>query len=68
MVPILRNKTGAQRLQIASGMFHSARQMLRATMQKRNPDWNDAAIDQEVAWRLSHGACGPRPIPIARPQ
>jgi hypothetical protein len=55
MATILRQKTGAQRLEIASRMFSSARRMLLSHARSKHPDWDDRRIEQEVARRLSHG-------------
>ena len=63
MVPILRAKTGAQRLQMASDMLASVRQMLTSQIRASRPEWDEQTISREVAWRISHGACGPRPTP-----
>jgi hypothetical protein len=52
----LRQKTGAERLEIASGMFSSARRMLMHHLQSIHPDWDDLKIEREAARRLSHGA------------
>ena len=56
MVCVLRHKTGAQRLQIASGMFTSARQMIISMLHSQHPDWDEQKINQETVRRLSHGA------------
>ena len=56
MAAVLRQKTGAQRLQIASRMFVSARQMLVNHLRAEHPNWDERQIDREAARRLSHGA------------
>ncbi len=56
MVRIIRAKTGAQRLRIASGMYASARQMLLSHLRTEHADWDQQRIQQEAARRLSHGA------------
>ncbi len=56
MAQVLRLKTGAERLQIASGMFSSARQMIVSQLGKQHPDWDEREINAEAARRLSHGA------------
>jgi hypothetical protein len=56
MANIIRQKTGAQRLAIASGMYASARRMLLAHLRSEFPDWNEQRIKDEAARRLSHGA------------
>ena len=57
MAEILRQKTPAERLEIAFGMWRSARDMLTAMLTSRHPDWTHDRIVEEVARRLSHGAC-----------
>ncbi len=56
MARVLRGKTGAQRLEMASRMFESARRMLLSHLQSAHPDWDDGRLEQEVARRLSHGS------------
>lgn len=56
MAKVIRQKTGAERLGIASDMFASARRMLLSHLRSEFPDWNDQQILHEAARRLSHGA------------
>ena len=56
MAAILRRKTGAERLQIASRMFVSARMMLLNHLRAEHPEWDQARIDHEASRRLSHGS------------
>jgi hypothetical protein len=56
MAATLRQKTGAERLEIASRMFGSARQMLLSHLRSVHPDWDQRQIEREAARRLSHGA------------
>lgn len=56
MAAVLRRKSGAQRLEIASRMFASARRMLVCHLRAVHPDWDQRQIDREAARRLSHGA------------
>jgi hypothetical protein len=56
MAAALRQKTGAERLEIASRMFGSARRMLLSHLRSIHPDWDRCQIEQEAARRLSHGA------------
>ncbi len=56
MAAVLRQKTETERLQIAWGMWRSARSMLHYVMRAEHPDWENAEIEREVARRLSHGA------------
>ena len=56
MAATLRQKTGAQRLEIASRMFGSARRMLLSHLRSVHPDWDQRQIEREASRRLSHGA------------
>ncbi|HYO12977.1 MAG TPA: hypothetical protein VE685_07280 [Thermoanaerobaculia bacterium] len=56
MARILREKTGAERLKIASDMFASARRMLESHLRSEHPDWSEEEIQREVSRRISHGA------------
>jgi hypothetical protein len=53
---MLRSKTAAERLKIASGMWRSARSILTNVLRQDHPDWDQRRIDLEVASRLSHGS------------
>ena len=57
MAAILRQKTEAERLQIAWGMWRSARDMLLHLLRTEHRNWSESAIRQEVARRLAHGTC-----------
>lgn len=54
-VNVLRKKTPAERLEIATGMWDSARVMIRGVLRQEHPEWSDEAIDREIARRISHG-------------
>jgi Rv0078B-related antitoxin len=56
MARVLRAKTGADRLRIASGMFAAARRMLLCSLAAEHPDWEPRQVIEETARRLSHGA------------
>ncbi len=56
MAQVLRLKTGAERLQIASEMFSSARKMIINMLRSQHPDWDEQKVNAETARRLSHGA------------
>lgn len=56
MAEIFRRKTGAERLQIAFGLFSSARRMLTSHLTSQHPDWDEERIQREVARRISRGA------------
>ncbi len=55
MAAILREKTEAERLQIAWGMWSFARTILWNVLKSEHSDWPDEQIRREVARRLSHG-------------
>ena len=55
MVEIMRNKTPAERLAVACGMWESARVIVGATIRQQHPDWSKEAVNQEIARRISHG-------------
>ena len=56
MSEILKDKTPAERLSIAHGLWRSARQQLISYLHALHPEWDEAQIQREVARRLSHGA------------
>lgn len=55
MVRVLRGKSGAERLAIASGMVASARRMLTSALAARHPDWDEDRVREEVARRIARG-------------
>jgi hypothetical protein len=56
MAEVLRAKTGAERIRIASDLYASARKMLMYHLRCEHPGWTERQIIQEAARRLSHGA------------
>lgn len=56
MITVLREKTPAERLAIAHGMWSHARRMILLIVRTEHPDWTAQQVNQEVARRLSHGA------------
>jgi hypothetical protein len=56
LAEVLRRKTPAERLAIASGLWRSARVLLAGNLRSLHPDWDEARLQQEVLRRLSHGA------------
>ena len=56
MLRILDQKTPAEKLQIANGMWRSARDIIRNLLRAEHPDWTEEEVSQETARRLSHGA------------
>lgn len=53
MVAVLREKTGAERLQIAMGMLRSVRTMLESHLRFANPDWSDEQVQLEASRRIA---------------
>ena len=56
MAAVLRTKTGAERLQIASDMFASVRRMIASHLAAEHPDWDEERVQRETSNRISHGA------------
>lgn len=56
MAAVLRTKTGAERLEIASRLYSSARRMLLFHLRTEHPDWTEEQLTREAAHRMSHGA------------
>ena len=56
MAQVLRDKTEAERLAIANGLWVFARDLLRSVLRQEHPDWTDEQLQREAARRLSHGA------------
>jgi len=56
MVEVLAAKSGAERLEIAFGMFQSARRMLASHLVSEHPDWDDDRVAREVARRIARGS------------
>ena len=56
-VEVLRQRGPAGRLEIAFGMWRSAREIITAIVASQHPDWSQNEVAAEVARRLSHGAC-----------
>ncbi len=56
MCEILRQKSPLERLNIAFGLWSSARKQLFNYMRSLHPDWDEKRISSEVIRRISHGA------------
>ena len=56
MIDIYKQKAPFERLQIAFGLWNSARIQLFHNLRSLWPDWDEEKIHQEVARRISHGA------------
>ena len=56
MAAVLRKKSGAERLQIANGMFRMAQRLIRSRLNAQHPEWTEGQIAAGVASRISHGS------------
>ena len=56
MVIILREKTGAERLAIAFGLWRMARQIVECSERERHQELPEQEIQERIARRMSHGA------------
>ncbi len=56
MAELLRKKRPQDRLRIGFNLWISAHKMLTAHIRHSHPDWDDRAVEREVARRLLHGA------------
>ncbi len=54
MARILATKTEAERLQIAWGLWRSARDMLRNLISSQSPELSVEEVNRVVAERMSH--------------
>ncbi len=45
----LRAKNGAERMQIAFGMFRAVRRMIESRLREEHPEWDDEALRGAVA-------------------
>ena len=55
-VRMMRLKSGAERLRIASGMYASARRMLLAHLKSQHPSWPEERVQAETSRSLALGA------------
>lgn len=55
MARVLRDKSGAERLHIADGLFSFARELIESSIRAAHPDWEEGRIRAETAKRISHG-------------
>ena len=55
MAEIYREKTPAERLQIAFGLWRSAKILLFNLLRSSHPEWDEKRLQREVARRISHG-------------
>ena len=55
MVPVLRAKTEAERLDMAAEMWRFARNMYLSLAKQQHPDWTPEEIQREAKGRLCAG-------------
>jgi hypothetical protein len=55
LIALLAEKTPAERLSTAWGMWRSARKMMTRILQAENPTWTKKQVQAEVSRRMSHG-------------
>jgi len=55
MAEVLRGKSGAERLEIANGLFRFARQVVAASVRELHPDWDEARIQRATSERILSG-------------
>ena len=56
MCEILKQKSPLERLEIAFGLWRSARKQLFHYLRSLHPDWDEEKVSSEVIKRISHGA------------
>ncbi len=56
MIPILRAKSGMERLRMLNGMFRSARQIVEYSIRAAHPDWDEAAVCEAASRRMLRGS------------
>jgi len=54
MVAVLRAKTGAERLEVAFGLWEMSREVLLCAERHRHPDLDDDQLSRRVSERLLH--------------
>ena len=55
MAEVFRSKSPTERLAIAFNMWHSARRMIFANLQREHSDWTLEQVTVETAKRMSGG-------------
>ena len=55
MADVLRQKQPQDRLRIGFELWISAHRMLMTLVRHSHPDWDEKAVEREVARRLLHG-------------
>jgi len=55
MAAIWRGKSGLEKLQIANGMYRSARTIIRRAVRDQHPSWTEEQVAVEASRRISHG-------------
>jgi hypothetical protein len=54
-IEALKRMTPEQKLRAVAEMWHFARAALAQQIRGKHPDWDDAAVDEEVKRRLIYG-------------
>jgi hypothetical protein len=55
MAEVLRQKLPQDRLRIGFNLWISAHKMLTTLIRHSHPEWDEKAVEREVAGRLLHG-------------
>ena len=56
LAAVLRRKTLAERIAMVSAAHKMVRLCIEGHLRTRHPDWPDAAIDREIARRMTRGS------------
>lgn len=56
MCDVLKKKSSLERLEIAFGLWRSAKTQLFNYLQSMHPEWDEEKIRREIVRRMSHGA------------
>ena len=55
MAAVLAEKSGAERVAIAFGLYRSTWRMLESHLRAKHPEWTREEVARETACRISHG-------------
>ena len=56
MVAVMKQKSGIEKLKIASGMWEMAQQFILINLQKEHPAWTLEQCQRETAKRMTRGS------------
>lgn len=56
MIPMLRAKSGQERLCILNGMYRSAWGIVECSIRAAHPKWEEEAVHEATSRRMLHGA------------